>query len=389
MRAYDPVYYITIDGQKLPKDISDHVTAFTYEDTADKMDELRLTILDPDLTHIDDPFLQEGKEICARWGYAGDLTDTRRCTIKEIDYTYPEDGCPTLTLVAYDKGHKLTGRSSRQCWSGKTTTAIVKDIAAKHSLKPQIDIPGDTVREYTSQGGKNDFEFLHQLAAESGCSFKVKDNTLIFTPETETNSLLVVEYRRDSIGWLKSAGINCDSEQGKGAATDSEAAGIDPVTGKQFTEKATAADTKHLVNMNTGAQTKETKPQERSDEAGHRVASSAATPQQAHIAAESAARNAAKDNITMTAELIGVPWLQAKKVITVTGIGKKFSGNWKIQSVIHTISASAGYTCSAELTKNDIAPPAPTGGGKTQPNNTGSAPTPDEKTQTRTVDLKN
>lgn len=389
MRPFEPVRYITIGGQKLPKDISDDVAEFSYEDTADKMDELRLTILDAGLTHIDDPLLQEGKEICARWGYIGELTDVRRCTIKEIDYSFPEDGCPTITLVAYDKGHKLTGRSSRECWSNKKIADIVKSIASKHSLKAQVEVPEDAPREFTAQGGKNDFEFLQQLADECGCSFKVKNNTLIFTPETETNASLAVEYRRDGSGWLKNVSINCDSENGKGASVDTEVSGVDAATGKEFSEKATSAESKILVNMNTGAQSQETKLQERSDEAGKRTVSSAANAQEAIKTAKSAARNAVKDNITMTADFIGIPWLEAKKVITITGIGKKFSGNWKIKSVTHTISADAGYTCNAELTKNDVAKPPSSGGGKTQPNSTGKAKSPDEKSKTRTVDLKN
>lgn len=387
MRPFEPVRYITIGGQKLPKDISDDVIEFSYEDTSDKMDELRLTIRDAALAHIDDPMLQEGKEICARWGYIGRLTDIRRCTIKEIDYSFPEDGCPTMTLVAYDKGHKLTGRNSRECWSNKKIADIVKGIAAKHSLKAQVEVPEDFPREFTAQGGRNDFEFLSQLAEECGCTFKVKNDTLIFTSEKETGTALTVEYRRDGGGWLKSLSIDCDSEKGKGASVDTEVSGVDAKTGAEFTEKGTSADSKILVNMNDGSQTHETKLQESSDEAGRRVASSAADAQQAKKTAKSAARNAVKDNITMTADFVGIPYLEAKSVITIRGIGKKFSGNWKIKSVTHTISASDGYTCSAELTKSDVAKLSGNGGRKTQPNSTGAHKSPDEKSKTRTVDL--
>jgi hypothetical protein len=88
VETYAPVRYITIAGKELPKDISDDVIGFSYEDADDKMDELKLTILDEDGVHVDDPLLQEGKEMKARWGYLGNLSDTRVCTIKEIEYDF-------------------------------------------------------------------------------------------------------------------------------------------------------------------------------------------------------------------------------------------------------------------------------------------------------------
>lgn len=364
MRTFEPVRYITIGGKKLPQDISNDVISFSYEDISDKMDELRLTIRDEELKHMDNPLLQEGKEICARWGYLGHLCDVRQCTIKEIEYDFPEDGCPTLTLVAYDKGHKLTGRSARTCWNGKKVAEIVKDIAAKHGLKPTIEIPEDVPREYTSQGGKNDMEFLEQLASETGCRLQVKNDRLIFAPEKETGPTLAFEYRKDQDGWLKSLKVSTDTEKGKGAAAKTEVSGVNPNTGKEFKQDGNAAESGYSLNLNNSA-VQETKLQVRHDEAGKSVASTAADAAGAKAVAKSKARNAVKGNIKMAAEFIGMPYLASNNVVTITGIGKKLSGNWKVHSVLHTITADNGYTCQADLTKNDVSK-ASGNGGKTQ-----------------------
>ncbi|MDR2523402.1 MAG: hypothetical protein LBC93_06865 [Synergistaceae bacterium] len=171
--TYAPVRYITLAGQELPRNLSDDVLGFSYEDTDSEMDELKLTIQDKHCAYIDDPLLQEGREIRARWGYLGSLSDTRICTIKEIDYDFSADGVVSIALVAYDNGHKLTGRAARTCWKDKSISAIVKEIADKHGLKAEIEVPEDSEREFTSQGGKNDMEFLAQLAAETGCVLKI------------------------------------------------------------------------------------------------------------------------------------------------------------------------------------------------------------------------
>jgi phage protein D len=363
VNTYAPVRYITIAGRELPKDISDDVISFSYEDIDDKMDELRLTIRDAKGVHVDDPILQEGKEIKVRWGYLGNVSEARVCTIKEIEYDFPGDGTPAISVVAYDKGHKLTGRAARTCWKQKTVQDIVKDIAEKHSLKPEIDIPGDMVREDTSQGGKNDMEFLEQLAAETGCVLKVKNDTLIFSPERENDPVVTFEYRSDQDGYLKSIRIHSDAEKGKGAASETEVSGIDPHTAKPFKETGNAEESKYVANLAATGDLPETPKQAKHDETGHVAVTTSADAKTAQNMAKSTAANAVKSAISADAETIGLPYLASKTAITITGIGKKFSGNWKIKSVTHKID-SGGYTCSLELTKSDVGKASSEGGKK-------------------------
>ena len=133
IKTYAPTFIVEIGGQELPEDISAHIESFTYEESEKQMDELRLTITKGDLSYVDNPLLQEGKEIRVRWGYVGNLSEVRTCTIKEIDYSFSEDGLIRMEITAYDKRHKLTGRASRQCWKDKKLSEIVKDIAQKHN----------------------------------------------------------------------------------------------------------------------------------------------------------------------------------------------------------------------------------------------------------------
>ena len=82
--TYAPVFIVEIGGQNLPEDISAHIESFSYEEDEKQMDELHITITKADLSFVDNPLLQEGKEIRARWGYLGNLSEVRTCTIKEI-----------------------------------------------------------------------------------------------------------------------------------------------------------------------------------------------------------------------------------------------------------------------------------------------------------------
>lgn len=394
MKTYEPVRYITIDNKKLPKDLSDDVTAFSYEDASDKMDELKLTIRDPELKHINDPLLKEGREICARWGYLGNLTGIHKCTIKEIEYNFPGDGDPEISLTALDKAHKLTGRSARTCWKGKKVSQIVKDIAKKHGLKPDVKVPDDVPREFTSQGGKNDLVFLNELAEETGCTMKVRNDTLIFKPENpEISSSRTFNYRTDADGYLISINVKTDTEKGKGAAAETEVSGVDMKTGKKFKQKSSAAESKYTVNLEDGTSKLETAKQTKHDETGKAVSSTAADPKSAKAAAKKKARVAVKGAITATAEFIGDPSFAAHQILTINGIGQRFSGKWRIDSVMHSVGE--GYTCSVNLSRNDVNK-AKSGKkskkGQNNANNSSKKSSGDKKKATKnkkvTVDLK-
>ena len=58
--------------------------------------------------------------------------------------------------------------------------------------------------------------------------------------------------------------------------------------------------------------------------------------------------------------------MKARESITIENVGKKFSGNWRITKITHTIS-NDGYKCSLSLSKNDYSGGS---GGKTS----GAAP---------------
>ena len=143
INTFAPMFIVEIGGVEVPEDISSHIESFSYEENEKEMDELKLTITKGDLAFIDNPMLQEGQEIRVRWGYLGNLSDLRTCTIKAINYSFSEDGTVKIEISAYDKRHKLTGRAPRQCWKNKKISEIVQDIAKKHNFKAVVELDDD------------------------------------------------------------------------------------------------------------------------------------------------------------------------------------------------------------------------------------------------------
>ena len=229
IETYAPTFIVEIGGQELPEDISSHIERFAYEENEKQMDELSITITKGDLSYVDHPMLQEGKEVRVRWGYIGNMSDVRTCTIKEINYSFGDDGLIRMEITAYDKRHKLTGRASRQCWKDKKLSEIVKDIASKHNLSAVVEIEDDMLYEFLSEGAKNDLVFLKELAEDAGCSIWVVNDELYFKPNKINEPVYTFRYREDQDGYLQSFRISSKAEKGKGTGRATEAIGIDPL----------------------------------------------------------------------------------------------------------------------------------------------------------------
>ena len=240
--TYAPQFIVEIGGQKLPEDISAHIENFSYEENEKEMDELRITIANGDLSYVDNPLLQEGKEIRVKWGYIGNLSEVRTCTIKEINYAFDEDGVIRMEILAYDKRHRMTGRASRQCWKDKKLSEIVKDIANKHNFKAIIEMEDDMLYDFLSQGAKNDLVFLKELAEDAGCSMWVVNDELYFKPNKIQEPVYKFRYREDKDGYLRYFRISSKAERGKGTGRKTEAAGIDPLKKEVITEEVTQGE---------------------------------------------------------------------------------------------------------------------------------------------------
>lgn len=96
----------------------------------------------------------------------------------------------------------------------------------------------------------------------------------------------------------------------------------------------------------------ETPLKSRSDETGRVISSPAHTKSLARHIAKGKVVTSSMKSIEAEAVTVGLPYLKARESVLIEGIGKKFSGSWRITKVRHEISNS-GYTCTMTLCKND------------------------------------
>ncbi|MHB9129766.1 MAG: phage late control D family protein [Armatimonadota bacterium] len=250
-RLDTPSVLLEIAGKRLTKDITDRLIAFTYEDHEKEMDMLEVTLADPYLQLIDDPVLQEGNEIRARFGYADNLSPTKVAVIKEIGYDFPESGAPTITIKAYDKGCKLSAEQVQRVWEqpgGIRASDIAETIAKEHGLTPVITPSIDRFSRL-HQSKMSDAQWLASLAktarasdgkGTTGYVFYIEGEELHFHPRgLEKPPALALEYFTSRQGILRSFRPQTQTQGNAAGGQSAKAVGVDP---KAKTPVASHAD---------------------------------------------------------------------------------------------------------------------------------------------------
>ncbi len=371
----EPVFYVQIEGQDLPYAL--HVRSLEFSGSDKKQDRLTLTFEGLPAEAVDHPLLQEGLQIEARWGYLdGDLSDKVILKIKDVTPRFGRT--VSLTLKAYSKEHKAKGRAAKNVWANKKDSDIVKDVARALGFKAEVDgLP--ITRPCYQQAGRDYFEVLTDLAYRNNCVWWERNGTLFFrqeaglmgqTPDTG------FEYRAGA-GSLVSFEVKNRSEdkKQKGPGKQTQHAGADILKKRRIDKRAhdgrndqrvaLGRKTQLRIDAESGRATQVpgTFNQKRG-ETGQTHCTTQQDPKVARHEARAANARAAHRELKASAEFIGLPFLREKTIITVTGVSKKHSGNWYVQTCRHHID-SGGYKTSCDLVRGGSQSPK-TSGAKTR-----------------------
>lgn len=374
---HQPTFLIEIEGKGLSRDITQEITSFVYTDNESELDVLELFITNRNLQFVDDPLLQEGNEIAARFGYVNNLSPRKKAVIKEIDYDFPENGNPAIRVKAFDKGCKLAGKVNQKVWQknspGILYSEIAQEIAKNNGLKSVITpTRGHHLR--VVQSNISDAQFLKELALKSrdkdsdgsaGYVFFVQDDELHFHPRLlDIAPQISLEYFTEAKGLLCSFRPGTQTQSTKGAGVETKSTAVDPRLKKPVEHKANDSSTPdrpvlgkqtYLVNGATGEskfsgnETGKVVPVFDTSETLHEKTGKTAIQD----IAEGNFREAELTQVEAVATTVGLPTLQAKKNVEIKGVGKKFSGIWYCTSVRHSIGPS-GYTCELHVKKNAL-----------------------------------
>lgn len=182
----DIFYRIYVKGLSAGYDLSPNIDTLRIEESSGKADRLTVRVSDPYkvISHA----VQEGMQVEVELGTVDDHSIVFRGMIYKTRGDFPENGTPTVTLVAYDQSMAMGLRKRHRFFTDMTLTEIIKKVAKEYFSERmiQIDLSGEP--SFSGNGirqrGITDLAFLLDIAKTYGCEMfataEENDNALNF-----------------------------------------------------------------------------------------------------------------------------------------------------------------------------------------------------------------
>ncbi|WP_327635280.1 phage baseplate assembly protein V [Kribbella sp. NBC_00482] len=342
MRAppYAPRFDVRLSGVTLAADLADQVLSLTVESDLDLAGSFSLSLRNHDNALLDSALLDVGKTVEIHLGYAQDLVPAFLGEIASIEPSFPADGPPTITVSGYDKSYRLRHTQPEpRAYGDLNDSLIAAQIAAENGLTPIVDpVPfhADRVQVET------DMAFLKACAAQYFFDVYVEWDRLHFHFPRPQLSAHTLEW-----------GKNLSSFSPRISATG--LAGVQQV--RVYNQELAQALTVTMLAADLDA-----------DNLVERLGSSAAqllmsfvrkgirrqaigNPVQAAAVAKAILSNLLEGTYEGSGSCIGIPDLSAGRYVTIAGVGKRFSGTYRLRKVTHRIDGN-GFRTDFSITQS-------------------------------------
>jgi uncharacterized protein len=342
--AYAPDFDVVLDGQPVAAELRAAVTGVRFDEALEGADRVELQLANSGLGLLDHPLLDLGVPLRLSLGYRpGTLDEVFSGTITGVEPSFPSGGMPTLTVSAHDHTHRLMqGTKQRGFAWYLTDTVVAAIVAAENGLLAATDPVAAVVgglglldQRARFQHKQSDYEFLRQLANQHGIDLWVDGDVLNFQllrpgqPASDLelrwgSSLIDFTPRLTSIGLVAAVNLRLWVEGLKTQLTvsvdwDGQRLGVSVAVGIGGTTTGRSQATLELPDFPLD------------------------TPVDAIRWAVGELRRRINNQLTGQGSAVGDPRFRAGRVISLQGLGRRFSGgNFRLTSVAHSLDGS-GY----------------------------------------------
>jgi Bacteriophage probable baseplate hub protein len=364
---FAPRFFVEIDGKSF-KDVMKYVMTFEFTDNDKRSDELVLGISNVGLRWQDDLRFSGGTRLKCRWGYPGDVSDTRQMIISNVTVSNPENGVPALSLQAMDIRHTLNKTAHPKNWGPISSSAVAQQIARRYGLSTDVADSGDARKESRTQGcDTSDMQYLMALAEKLHWDCYVEGGKLHFHPKRlQARPEFEFEYFTDGSGTL----LSVDADLNLKRAKKQGAVSADSKTGESANASGTSGPYTggYSIDNDDGTGQVVGSPQVSQDGNQQPLSSQARAPNASSplmcsipesdakvTTLHAKARQAREELKALTANMhvVGTPKLRARSMVKLTGIGQAYSGVWRIKSARHVINQTS-YSLTCELARNAL-----------------------------------
>lgn len=356
---FAPAFRVEINGANLAADVSKNIQQVSVVSESDAMDSFSLTLVNeyPKMrwTHSGDADLfQEGSVVTIAMGYVDDIQEMIEGEITKISPSFPENGNATVTIEGHNRMHWLHGNKNTRAFQKMSDKQIVDKIAQEAGLETESEDPG-VQHDYVLQANQSDLEFLRDRAAKAHFELLVKGKKLIFRKSNEVASKQYTfiwghtqaAFSGSNTLPLKSFSTTLNTLK---PASKVEVRGYDPKNKTAFVGQAGTGDESSKMSGSkpgsqvvTGAFHKPRKHVQVTVPVGSQA--------EADQHAKSVFNNLGLEFITGNASTIGVPAIRSGSVVQLQGLGPKFSGEYLVDKVTHTVGGN-GYLMDFTVKRN-------------------------------------
>ncbi len=313
---------INWQGQDVSSSLAPYLEELTYTDNIDSgsKDELTMRLNNSSGKFWGEWLPQKGDELRAQILFRNIGEKFTRFslgsfTLDEVDFSFSPKTCFVRALSYADIDRDRFKKSVSRAFEMTSLSGLLTMLAAENSLAPHIDCP-DVFFDRIEMRGESLEAFCTRLAKQYGCNFAIKGSRFVFLQDT-----------------LKTTRKICLSH----------------LSGGQIKYKPRVRVVTAVMEYYDPQQKKTLSWTEKKDGKGetrkiHGIARSLA---EAKTRCQNTLNTCAAEEITADISLAGMP-LSAGECVELVGIGK-LEGIYAVQRVVHTLSATKGWTTRANL----------------------------------------
>jgi phage protein D/phage baseplate assembly protein gpV len=332
---FAPRFAVRVSGVTMAADVSGQVLSLAVETSLDIAGKFSITLRNPDNSLLDSALFDLGKTVEIHLGYGNDLKPAFLGEITAIEPEFPaDDSGPVVVISGADKSHRLRRSQPAPTTYEKTSDSVIAArIAVENGLVPVVD-PTPLFLDKVSQT-TSDMAFLKSRAEQYFFDVYVEWDRLHFEFPRPRTAAHVLEWGRNLSSFsprISAAGLaglqiirdyNQELAQsifGIAVAADLDAGNLE--------EKLGSAAMALLSSLTRDGVRK------------GRVNN----PFDATRLAESLLADLLDGMYEGTGSCVGIPDLAAGDYIAIEGVGRRFSGTYRLRKVNHVLGARGFHT---------------------------------------------
>ena len=333
-RFFAPRFAVRVAGVTMAADIATQVIKLAVSTDLDVAGSFELTMRNPDNAVLDSALFDFGKSVEVHIGYGTALEPALLGEITAIEPSFPLDGPPTVVIKGLDRSHRLRRKQPPPTsYSDTSDSLIAAEIALANGLIPVVD-PTPPFAGRVPQLG-SDFAFLKQRAKRHFFDVYVEWDRLHFQLPRPRTSAHVLQWGRNLSAFSPrvSASALAGLQIVRGynqelAQTMLGVALAGDVDKDNLLEKLGSSAADLLESL--------TRQKLAGDDAHN--------PFSATELAKALLADVLDGLYEGAGSCIGLPDLTAGDYVTIEGVGKRFSGTYRVRKVRHVIDEKGFWT---------------------------------------------